>query len=139
MDDPVAASRYFSESYEIATRHVMPQLVCESGVGLAACSLMQGQLDEARKLNQESWDYLKEHGWSMMGTPGRVYRTCMDTFDALGDEENVQEVLEIGYKELIRVAEKGNNKDQMKSFLENVPDHRAIVEMWERQKSLDGV
>ena len=137
MDDPNAASRYFTEGYETASRHAMPQLVCETGVGLAACAVMQGQLDEARKFNRASWDYLKEHGWTGMGQPGRVYRTCMDTFDALGDEENFQEVLEVSYREVIRVAEKSSMVDWKQSFLENVPDHRAIVEMWERRKLRD--
>ncbi|MDW7756007.1 MAG: hypothetical protein SCH68_12675, partial [Brevefilum sp.] len=139
MDDPNAASRYFTEGYEIATNHAMFNLVCETGVGLAACAVMQGQLGEAQKFNRESWDYLKEYGWTGMGNPGRVYRTCLDTFDALGDEESFQEALEVAYKEVIRVAEKGRNADQTKSFLENVPAHRAIVAMWERRKSLDGL
>jgi class 3 adenylate cyclase/tetratricopeptide (TPR) repeat protein len=139
MDDPNAASRYFMEGYETAKKHAMPQLACETGIGLAACATMQGQVDEASKFNRESWDYLKNHGWTGMGNPGRVYRTCMDTFDALGDEENFQEVLEIGYKEVMRVAEKENMLGRKQSFLENVPDHRAIVEMWVRRKPPDGL
>ena len=63
-----------------------------------------------------------------------VYRTCAETFDALGEAENAQAVIESGHQALMEVADKINVPAWRQSFLENVPDHRAIMEMWERMK-----
>jgi len=42
--------------------------------------------------------------------------------------------VEAGYRELTARAEKISNAEWRKSFLENVPEHRTIVEMWERMQ-----
>jgi hypothetical protein len=95
---------------------------------------MQGQLDEARSHVHAAWDYLKEHPWVGFNHPGMVYRTCAETFDALGEIENVRAVLENGRRALMEVADKINVPEWRQSFLENVPEHRAVMEMWERRK-----
>ena len=69
-----------------------------------------------------------------MSNPGWVYHTCAETFDALGEDDNALAVIEFGYKALMDVAQKINVPAWRQSFLENVPDHRAIMEMWERRK-----
>ena len=136
MGDAPGAFRRLKDAHDLALSHQLAATVSESNAGLAACAVMQGQLDEAWKYVHAAWDYLKEHGWIGMGSPGKVYRTCAEVFDALGDVENLQQTIEIGYLEVMKVADLRNNMpDWRRSFLENVPDHRAIVEMWERRKS----
>jgi len=134
MGDATGASRRFSEARELALRQGLSYFVCEVAAGLAASALMQGQLDEARKYVHESWDYLKEHGLLSMSRPGMVYRTCAEVFDALGEVENVQAVLESAHQAFMEVADTINVPAWRQSFLENVPDNRAIMEMWERGK-----
>ena len=134
MGDVPGASRRFSEGRELALSQDLVSQACESAAGLAACAVTQGQLDEARKYISEAWDYLKEHGWMGMGNPGTVYRTCADIFDALGEAEIAWAVIESGHQALMEVADKINLPAWRQSFLENVPDHRAIMEMWERRK-----
>jgi hypothetical protein len=95
---------------------------------------MQAQLEEASKYIYESWDYLKEHGLTGMSRPGMTYRTCAEVFDALGEVENARVVIESAHQALMDVVEKINVPEWRQSFLENVPDHRAIMEMWERRK-----
>jgi hypothetical protein len=68
-----------------------------------------------------------------LSNPGTIYRTCAEVFDALGDAENVQAVLERGYQALMEVADTINVPKWRESFLENVPDNRALMEMWERR------
>ena len=109
-------------------------MASETATFLAACMLMQGQLDEARKLIHAAWDTLKVHGWVGCNNPGLVYRTCAETFDALGEAENTRAVLENGHRALMEMADKINVPEWRQSFLENVPDHRAIMEMWERRE-----
>jgi tetratricopeptide (TPR) repeat protein len=134
MGDVNGAIRRFTEGRELAISHGREANSCEIAAGLAACAIMQGQLDEARKFVHEAWDHLKEHGWLGIGNPGVVYRSCAETFDALSEVENARAVIESGYQELMEVAGKINMPEWRQSFLENVPENRAIMEMWERRK-----
>jgi hypothetical protein len=134
MGDAPGASRRFTEAHELALNQGSDSLACESTAGLAACAVLQGQLDEARKYVLQAWDHLKEHGWLGMSNPGTVYRACAETFDALGDDENARAVIQSAHQALMDVADKINVPAWRQSFLENVPDHRAIMEMWERRK-----
>ena len=70
-----------------------------------------------------------------MGTHGmefasRAYLTCADVFDAVGESELARAAVEEGYHELIQRADKISNADWRTSFLENVPEHRTLVERW---------
>jgi tetratricopeptide (TPR) repeat protein len=134
MGDASGSSRRFTEARELAMSQELIALAWESTAGLAACAVMQGQLDEARKYVHQAWDYLKPHGWLGMNNPGTVYRFCAETFDALGEADNAWAVIESGHQALLEVAEKINVPAWRQSFLENVPDQRAIMEMWERRK-----
>jgi tetratricopeptide (TPR) repeat protein len=134
MGDAPGASRRFAEGRELALSQGLAAVACETTTGLAACAVTQGQLDEARKYVHEAWGHLKENGLVGMSHPGMVYRTCAEVFDALGEAEKVQAVLESGHQALMEVAETINVPAWRQSLLENVPDHRAIMEMWERRK-----
>jgi hypothetical protein len=78
------------------------------------------------------WTYLQEHGTKGMTFPVWAYQTCADIFDALGEPERSRTAVEAGYRELMTLAEKISDSEWRASFLENVPEHRAIVESWER-------
>jgi tetratricopeptide (TPR) repeat protein len=134
MGDTPGAARRFIEARQNALDHGLSALACEPTAGLAACAIQQGQLDEAHIYVNEAWNYLKEHGWVGLNIPGAVYRICAETFDALGEEENVRAVLESAHQALMDVLEKITIPEWRQSFLENVPDHRALMEMWERRK-----
>jgi len=134
MGDAPGASRRFTEARELALSQGLAARVCEMTSRLAACAVLQGRLDEARSHVHEAWDYLKEHGWVGMDNPGMTYRICAETFEALGEAENLQAVLERGHQAFMEVADKINVPAWRQSFLENVPENRAFLEMWERRK-----
>ncbi len=134
MGDAGGAARRFNEARGLSANQAIPALVHESDTYLAACAIMHGQLDEARQHVNAAWLYLKEHPWVGYNHPGLVYRTCAETFDALGEADLVQVVLENGHRALMEVADKINVPEWRLSFLENVPENRAIMEMWERRK-----
>jgi hypothetical protein len=54
------------------------------------------------------------------------------TADALDDPATSRAALEAGYGELMACADKISRPEWRKLFLENMPERRAIVEMWER-------
>ena len=134
IDDAPSAARRFMEGREMASIHDLPALACENTIGLAACEVRQGHLEEARKFAYEAWPYLKEHRFYGMGNPGWVYLTCAETFDALGEKEYLQAVLESGHQALMEVANSKTMPAWRQSFLENVPEHRKLMEMWERSQ-----
>lgn len=134
MGDASSAARRFCEGVQLAANHQLSPLVCESTAGLAACAIMQGQLEEAKQNAHQAWDYLRLHGDIGMCFLIKIYRTLADVFDALADSERLEEVLQTGNQVLMDVAETINIPEWRQSFLENVPDHRVIVEMWERRK-----
>lgn len=135
MGDAPGASRRFAEAHKIATDQRLDAPQLETQAGLAASAVMQGHLDEARKHAHEAWDRLKERGWTGLGYIGRLYRNLAETFIALGDDAEATEVLEAGHQALMDVAETINVPEWQQSFLQSVPDHRAIVEMWERRRA----
>jgi tetratricopeptide (TPR) repeat protein len=134
IGDATGAASRFMNARELALSQGDTPRLCEATAGLASCAIMQGELDQARTYIQEAWGYLKEHGWIGTGNTARIYRSCAETFDALGDEENLQAALEAGYKVFMDTADKINVPAWRQSFLENVPDVRIIMEMWERRK-----
>jgi tetratricopeptide (TPR) repeat protein len=134
MGDVPGAARRFTEARELALNQGLPAKVYESTASLAACAVVQGQMDQARIYVHEAWDYLREHGWVMMNNPGMVYRNCAETFDALGEEESVRAVLKSGHQALMDVIDKISVPAWRQSFLEDVPENRAVIEMWERRK-----
>ena len=132
MDDGPAAARRFSEAHELAADHGLPTQACEAAVCLASSAIMQGQLDDACKYVHDAWDYLAEHGQGGMPYAGRLYRTCAEIFDALGDSEKARQAAAAGYRALMQVADSINIPEWRQSYLQNVPDNRALLEMWER-------
>ncbi len=132
--DFIGAARRFTEARQMASSQRSGFFISEATIGLAMCAAMQSQVENARRDNLEAWEYLRQHGWLGMGNPGWVYHTCAETFDILGDSENMWAVIEAGHQAVLAVAEKINVPEWRQSFLENVPDHRWVMEMWERRK-----
>jgi tetratricopeptide (TPR) repeat protein len=134
MGDAAGAFRRFSEMRELALNQGIAAPVNEAAANLAMCAVMQGQLDEARKYVHEAWDYLKTHGGMGVGNPFATYRNCAEVFDALGEVENLKEVLEVAHQELMDAASKINVPAWRQSFMQNVPYNRELLEMWEHLK-----
>jgi tetratricopeptide (TPR) repeat protein len=134
IGDVSGASRHFSEARQLSLSKELLSSAFEASSGLAACSVALGQLDEARTYVQETWEHLKTRGSAMMENPAKAYHTCCEVFEALGEAENTRTALESGYQALMEKADTMNVPGWRQSFLENVPDNRALVEMWERRK-----
>ena len=133
IGDSSGASRCYNESHQLALEKELLPLACEAAAGLAACAAAQGDFEQARTSVQTAWDYLKNHGWAAMENPATAYRTCAEVFEALGEEASAREVLENGHQALIEKADLIDKPEWRQSFLENVPENRALMEMWERR------
>lgn len=66
--------------------------------------------------------------------PMRVYLTCVHVLRANKDPR-AAEILRSAHRMLQEWAAKIDDEELRRSFLENVPEHREIVEEWERLAS----
>jgi predicted ATPase len=132
LDDTAAASRLFTEAYHLFTAMGVGGYAADVLADLARCALAQGDLGEAYRKAAAVWEYLSRHAAQGMEFPVWAYQTCADVFAALGESEKSRAALDKGYGELMVRAEKISDPGWRQSFLENVPEHRAIRETWER-------
>jgi len=131
--DIPGAARLFAECREIAVHQGIAPLAIAGLVSLANCAAKEGRMDEARLSIYEVWDYLKEHGGAGMDKPLMAYRVCADIFDVLGKEDIARTAIDLGHQALMEMADKISEPAWRQSFLENVPDNRVLMEMWERR------
>jgi len=130
--DISGAARRFEEARNVFNERSSPAWAMDAVAGLARCALAQGRLDDARGFVTDLWTFLSEHGPKGLEQAVWAHLTCADIFDALGQVGDARSAFEAGYRELHARAERISNAEWRKSFLENVPEHRTIVEMWEQ-------
>jgi tetratricopeptide (TPR) repeat protein len=107
-----------------------------ASAGLARCALMQGNRDQAYRYAQEVWAHLQQHGSRGMEFPIWGYLTCAMVFESLDDTKNYRLAVDQGCQELRQRANQISDVEWSKSFLENVPEHRAIIDWWDRLTAL---
>lgn len=105
----------------------------DTTAGLARCKLKMGVEGEALDYALELWFHLQNNGAKGLEFPILAYQTCTSVFKALGDDEKSKTALEEGRNELMRRAGRISDDSWRKSFLENVPEHRALSEKWDRR------
>jgi tetratricopeptide (TPR) repeat protein len=109
----------------------------DSLAGMARCALAQERNGEALRHASKLWDHLKDFGAAGMEFPVGAYMTCAHLFGSLGEEKLSQSAIAAGYHELIAMADRIADADRREWFLENVPEHREIREMWDRKVGKD--
>jgi tetratricopeptide (TPR) repeat protein len=132
VGDASGAARRFEEARGTFADLGARAMAMECQAGLARCVLAQGRPDQARAYAGEIWTYLQQYGIKSMSSPILVYQTCAEVFDALGEPERAREAVEVAYRELMNLLGRINNPEWRTAFLENIAEHRAIVELWER-------
>jgi tetratricopeptide (TPR) repeat protein len=130
--DVAGAARRYEEARGIFSDLGVVRPTIDCWAGLARCALAQGRLDDARRDAEGIFHYLMTTGPEGLESPSWAYQTCADIFDALNEAEKARAAVEAGFRELMERADKIDDAEWRRSFLENVPEHRAIVELWER-------
>jgi tetratricopeptide (TPR) repeat protein len=100
--------------------------------GLARCLYGQGKTDEAQEQIGNLWQDLKAQGVQGMEFSTLAYHSCAEIFFALGESKRAGDAIEAGYWDLMDRAERISDLDWLKSYLQNVLEHRTIIEMWQR-------
>ncbi|HSR30075.1 MAG TPA: AAA family ATPase [Anaerolineae bacterium] len=129
---PGSAVSAFDEARHSLDRTGATGYAADALAGLCRCVLAQNQFDQAKQHTQEVWSYLAQHGAGGLEFPILAYQTCAMAFEAAGDTVQYMEAVKAGYDELMDRAGRISAPDWRRSFLHNVAEHRAIIEMWER-------
>jgi tetratricopeptide (TPR) repeat protein len=131
-EDLKDAMKYFTEAREILAELGIRGFEYDTIAGLARCSWGQGSKEESQKYATELWDYLSHNNAKGMEFPVWAYQTCATVFESYGDDKKSQDAIEAGYQTLMTQADNISNANLRNSYLETVPEHRAMIEMWNR-------
>jgi hypothetical protein len=104
----------------------------ETLAGLARVALAQDDLSQAQAHVQEILNHLEEGTLDGTYEPFRVYLTCYRVLETDGDPR-AGEILATAYDLLQERAAKIKDEAMRCSFLENVPAHRELVEVWKNR------
>lgn len=102
-----------------------------ANAGAARCLLRLNDLESAKQRAAQVWDYLERYTGAGMEFPIMGYVTCADVFTATGEAALARLVVNAGYRELIKRADKISLPEWRQSFLERVPEHRRIQALWQ--------
>ncbi|MCJ7566108.1 MAG: tetratricopeptide repeat protein [Anaerolineales bacterium] len=127
-DDHEAAMDAYHDARDALTEINVPGMAMDALAGLVRCELEQGHLDQACAYTDELWAFLRKEGPHGMEFPLMAYLACGRMFEACGKSEDAKAAWKIGYDELMTRAENISDKDWRKSFLENIPEHREMME-----------
>ena len=127
-----AAAEVFQLALDIWQEHDRPHLAIEALIGLAGVCLTQGESAQAASYVERVLDHLDRHP-ELEATEEPVW-VCLISYQVLAvtEDPRARDVLEVGYNLLMERAAMIEDEVTRRSFLENVPVNREIVEIWER-------
>jgi hypothetical protein len=99
----------------------------EAQAGLARVALAQEDPAQALAHVEDILEHLKTGTLDGTYEPFRIYLTCVQVLEAV-DDERAGEVLRTAKRLLHQRAATIEDEQLRRSFLENVPAHRALIE-----------
>lgn len=133
--EDTAATAEAGRCYETARRmHVASGAqgaAADALAGLTRCTLQLHEWETTRQHVTELWNYLHLKDTQGMELPLRAYLTCAQAFAALNEAEQAHAAAAAGYQELIKRRDKISQLEWGRSYLLNIPEHRALIEMQE--------
>ena len=126
------AAEVFQLALDLWQEHDRPHLAIEALIGLAGVCLTQGESAQAASYGERVLDHLDRHP-ELEATEEPVW-VCLISYQVLAvtEDPRARDVLEVGYNLLMERAAMIEDEVTRRSFLENVPVNREIVEIWER-------
>jgi DNA-binding SARP family transcriptional activator len=126
------AARAYGQALELRRELGEHNRAVESLAGLASVLLAQGDLNGARRHVDEILDHLESKSLDGADEPFRVYLTGYRVLLATGDPE-APKLVSGAYHLLQQRASKIADRELRRSFLENIPAHRAIAAAFRSQ------
>lgn len=128
--DLASAQRHFTEAREVFEQIGARGYAFDAQVGLARCLLAVGNTAQAREMIAGIWAHLAKHGPEGMEFPGRAYLICAEIFRETGELDNMQAAVQEGRQQLLARADRMGDPTWQAAFLEKIPEHRFLLEMW---------
>jgi tetratricopeptide (TPR) repeat protein len=104
----------------------------DAEAGVVRCLLRLNNLEEAKRCAAPLWDYLQRNIGVGMEFPMLAYETCAEVYSSAGEEALARSVIEAGYRELMKRADKISLLEWRQSYLEHVPEHHRIQAYWHK-------
>jgi class 3 adenylate cyclase/tetratricopeptide (TPR) repeat protein len=95
--------------------------------GLTRCRMVLGDLAAVRESAEALWHCLHE-GTGGMELPLLAYDTCARAFEMVGEADLASVAVGVGHAVLMDQASKISDPEWRQSYLEGIPEHRALVE-----------
>jgi predicted ATPase len=102
----------------------------DATAGLARCMLAAGDLQGANQPARQVWEYIAASGIHGLELPIWDCLSCVQVFQALGDEQAAHQALMHGYQHLMERAAAISDRSWRQSYLEHVPEHQVIVSLY---------
>jgi adenylate cyclase len=130
-----ASQAHYAQALQLLRQAGVPGTANEALAGLACAELAQGELGQAQAHVAEIVGYLERGDWLLAaGKPFYIYLTCYQVLVAAGDPR-AAEILTRAYTQLQEWAARCPDEATRRSFLENVPWNREIVQEWQVAQS----
>ncbi|HTP09901.1 MAG TPA: adenylate/guanylate cyclase domain-containing protein [Anaerolineae bacterium] len=126
------AQAQFETARSIFTQAGTRGYAMDALAGLVRCALTLGDLEAVKRRVAELWNYLRLQGTQGMEFPLWAYLTCAEAYTALGENDKARKSIAAGYSELLTRADKISRVEWGRSYLFNVPEHRALIDLWEQ-------
>jgi predicted ATPase len=120
----------FERARTLFTGFDMPGYEVDAASGMARCYLARENNEAAFRLANQVWEYLEISGTRGIEFPALAYLTSFRVFESQDKSNLSKEVLIGGYNDLMRSAERIGDPAWRQSFLENIPEHQAIIERY---------
>ena len=130
--DSAAASESYHDARDVLIEINVAGIPMDALAGLVRCEIEQGHIDQACAYADDLLGYLRKEGPHGMEFPLMAYQTCAQVFEVCGKSEDAKAAWKMGYDELMARAEKISDSRWRKSFLENIPEHRQMLEVKDR-------
>ena len=114
-------------------------LLMDTLAGCALVMLAYGRKEQALAYVHKILGWIERHGLTGVEFPGQVYLVCWQVLQTLAAGQRVAElqanaVLATGYRYLSERAERVEDVQFRHTLIQNIPFHREIVRLWQRQR-----
>jgi tetratricopeptide (TPR) repeat protein len=129
LEEFEAAADAYYEALELRREIGQTSMAIDDLAGLARVKLKEGRIEQAKVYIDEILAWIEEHGPNGLEYPLRVYLSCFDVLEAVGQKELASTTLAAAQKILSEQAERISDPEARQTFLEQVPLHRQLSEL----------
>lgn len=122
------AKAYHAKALALRQEHGLESLAIDNLAGLASVALKQEMIGEAMDYVNKIVDWIDENGVEGIEYPIRVYLAVIEMLQAVEDEEKTAVYLKEANEYLKNKAIKISDPVAQRSFLTNVPLHKALTQ-----------